>query len=120
MKLPIDGDKLPVKAECPEFSVRLLRFERLDGLVTAVIVLNAKTPFEGDLGTDAVFLKDAEGKSYPAQLASVAQGGDNEIPYQFNFPLAPEAAKFTSIEIRVPTEIHRERIEVELRDLPLK
>lgn len=119
VKLPIDGDKLPVKAECPEFSVRLLRFERLDGL-TAVIVLNAKTAFEGDLGTDAVFLKDADGKTYAAQLTGVAQGGDNEIPYQFVFPQAPENAKFTSIEIRVPTEIHRERIEVELRDLPLK
>ena len=45
-----------------------------------------------------------------------------EVPFDSMRPSAkaPEGAKFTSIEIRVPTEIHRERIEVELRDLPLK
>ena len=65
-------------------------------------------------------LRDKNGKEYPAIVTEGTPGNEAETPYQLSFPSAPEHMEFTEIHIRIPTEVHRERLEVEFKDLNLK
>lgn len=122
VKVGLAAGKFPVDGECPEFSARLLRFERLEDEEVGTLILTPRLPIDGDLGPDTVtvILRDKAGKEYPATLTPVPPTNENEIPYQLGFTQAPEDAVFTEIVIRIPTEVHHERLIVDLKDLPLK
>jgi len=119
-KLDLSGGKNSAAADCPEFSVRLHKFERQDGVLTALLVMTPKGPLEGELQSDAVVLRDTKGKEYRPDVTEGSQANENETPFQLTFPKAPEGTEFTELQIRLPTEVHRERVDVDLKDISLK
>jgi len=119
-KIDLSGGKTGGAAECPEFLVRLHKFERQDGNLTALLVMTPKGPLEGELQSDTVVLRDKSGKEYPVVVTEGSQANENETPFQLNFQNVPEGVEFTELQIRLPTEVHRERIDVEMKDLSLK
>jgi hypothetical protein len=119
-KIDLSGGKTGGSAECPEFAVRLHKFERQEGNLTALLVMAPKGPLEGELQSDAVVLRDKGGKEYGAIVTEGSQGNENETPFQLAFPTAPDNVEYAELQIRLPTEVHRERIDVVLKDLSLK
>ena len=112
---------LPITAaSCAEFDVRLSRLERQDGALTASLVMVPHGVLEGEISGESVVLRDKAGKEYPAIVTEGTPGNESETPYQLTFPSAPEHQEFTEIQIRIPTEVHRERLDVDLKDLNLK
>jgi hypothetical protein len=120
VKLDVSAGKVPASAGCPEFDIRLSRLERLDGALTANVVMVPHGVLEGEIVAESVVLRDKAGKEYPAVVTEGTPGNETETPYQLTFPSAPEHVEFTEIQIRIPTEVHRERLEVEFKDLNLK
>jgi hypothetical protein len=49
-----------------------------------------------------------------------SQTNDNETAFQMTFQGVPNDAELVELIVRIPTEVHRERIEVELKDLNLQ
>jgi hypothetical protein len=45
---------------------------------------------------------------------------ENETAYLISFPDAPAQMVPVEVVIRIPSEIHREKLDVELKDVPLK
>lgn len=119
-KIDLAGGKTGGAAECPEFMVRLHKFERQDGNLTALLVMTPKGPLEGEVQSDTVILRDKSGKEYSAVVTEGSQANENETPYQLAFPTVPDSVEITELQIRLPTEVHRERIDVEMKDLSLK
>jgi hypothetical protein len=119
-RIDLSGGKTGGAAECPDFSVRLHKFERMEGNLTAILVMVPKGPLEGELQSDAVLLRDKKGNEYPAIVTEAGQTNENEMPFTLAFPTAPDNVEFTELQIRLPTEVHRERIDVDLKDLSLK
>jgi hypothetical protein len=120
VKLDVSTGKVPAAAGCAEFDVRLSRLERQEGALTASLVMVPHGPLEGEISGESVVLRDKSGKEYPAIVTEGTPGNESETPYQLTFPSAPEHQEFTEIQIRIPTEVHRERLDVELKDLNLK
>jgi hypothetical protein len=120
VKLDVSTGKVPAAAGCSEFDVRLSRLERQEGALTASLVMIPHGPLEGEITGESVLLRDKNGKEYPAIVTEGTPGNESETPYQLSFPSAPEHQDFTVIQIRIPTEVHRERLDVELKDLNLK
>ncbi|HVE39500.1 MAG TPA: hypothetical protein VNM14_06400 [Planctomycetota bacterium] len=120
VKLDVSTGKVPAAATCAEFDVRLSRLERQEGALTASLVMVPHGPLEGEISGESVVLRDKNGKEYPAIVTEGTPGNESETPYQLTFPSAPEHQEFTEIQIRIPTEVHRERLDVELKDLNLK
>jgi hypothetical protein len=120
VKLDIATGKVPAAASCAEFDVRLSRLERQDGALTASLVMVPHGVLEGEITGESVVLRDKAGKEYPAIVTEGTPGNESETPYQLTFPSAPEHQEFTEIQIRIPTEVHRERLDVDLKDLNLK
>ncbi len=120
VKFNIAGGKVPVAAECPEFSARVQRCDRSQGPLTADLVISPKNGSETDLAYDSIFLYDKEGKTVYNGVAMQSSATNEEFFYQVTFPTAPEGATFSEIRIRVPTEVHREKMSVEVKDLPLE
>lgn len=119
-KIDLSGGKTGGAAECPEFTVRLHKFERQEGNLTAILVMAPKGPLEGELQSDAVVLRDTKGNEYPVVVTETSQNNENETPFQLSFMKAPDNVEFAELVIRLPTEVHRERIDVDLKDLSLK
>jgi len=119
-KIDLSGAKTSGAAECAEFSVRLHKFERQDGTVTGALVMTPKGPLEGEIQTEAVILRDKKGKEYSVGVSEGSQANENETPYQLTVQNVPEEVEFVELIIRIPTEVHRERIDVDLKDLSLK
>ena len=119
-KIDLSGGKTAGAAECAEFSVRLHKFERQEGNLTALLVMTPKGPLEGELQSDTVVLRDKNGKEYPAVVTEGSQANENETPFQLAFPTVPDSIEIAELQIRLPTEVHRERIDVEMKDLSLK
>jgi len=119
-KIDLSGGKTGGSAECPEFLVRLHKFERQDGNLTALLVMTPKGPLEGELQSDTVVLRDKNGKEYPSVVSEGSQANENETPFQLAFPTVPADIEIVELQIRLPTEVHRERIDVEMKDLSLK
>jgi hypothetical protein len=120
VKLDVSTGKVPAAASCAEFDVRLSRLERTEGALTASLVMVPHGPLEGEITGESVVLRDKSGKEYPAIVTEGTPGNESETPYQLTFPSAPEHQEFTEIQIRIPTEVHRERLDVEFKDLNLK
>ena len=120
VKLDVSSGKVPATAGCAEFDVRLSRLERQEGALTANLVMIPHGPLEGELTAESIVLRDKSGKEYPAIVTEGTPGNESETPYQLAFPSAPEHMDFTEIRIRIPTEVHRERLDVEFKDLNLK
>jgi hypothetical protein len=120
VKLDVSTGKVPAAAGCAEYDVRLSRLERQEGALTASLVMVPHGPLEGEITGEAVVLRDKNGKEYPAIVTEGTPGNESETPYQLTFPSAPEHQEFTEIQIRIPTEVHRERLDVDLKDLNLK
>jgi hypothetical protein len=120
LKLDVSAGKVPANASCPEFDIRLSRLERQEGALTANLVMVPHGILEGELTAESVLLRDKSGKEYPAIVTEGAPGNETETPYQLSFPSAPEHQEYTEIRIRIPTEVHRERLDVEFKDLNLK
>ena len=120
VKLDVSTGRVPAAAACAEFDVRLSRLERQEGALTASLVMIPHGPLEGEMTGESVVLRDKNGKEYPAIVTEGTPGNESETPYQLSFPSAPEHQDFSEIQIRIPTEVHRERLDVELKDLNLK
>lgn len=119
-KVDLAGGKTAGAAECPEFHVRLHKFERTEGNLQALLVMTPKGPLEGELQSEAIVLRDKNGKEYSAVVTEGSQANENETPFSLAFPTVPEGTEIVELQVRLPTEVHRERIDVEMKDLSLK
>ena len=120
VKLDVSTGKVPAAAGCAEFDIRLSRLERQEGALTANLVMVPHGALEGEITAESVILRDKNGKEYPAIVTEGTPGNETETPYQIAFPSAPEHVEFTELVIRIPTEVHRERLEVDFKDLDLR
>jgi hypothetical protein len=108
-------------AECPEYSVKLTHLERQDGVLIGNLTLTpGEKPPEGDLGAESVILRDKNGKEYRGTVNDGNSTNENETAYILSFPDAPAQVVPVELRIRIPSEIHREKLDVELKDVPLK
>jgi hypothetical protein len=120
VKLDLSANRTPAAAECPEYAVKLGPLSRQEQIVTAAMMMTPRGPLEGEIQSDSVVLKDKSGKEYTATVNVGSQTNDNETAYQLTFQGIPNDAEPVELIVRIPTEVHRERIEVELKDLPLQ
>jgi hypothetical protein len=120
LKLDLSGGKTSASADGPDFSLKLGRFERQEGALTANLTMTPHGPLEGELSSESIVLRDKNGKEYPAMVTEGSAANENETPYQLAFQGAPEHMEFVEIVVRIPTEVHRERLDVEFKDLNLK
>jgi hypothetical protein len=70
--------------------------------------------------SESIVVRDRKGNDHPAMITEGPQMPENETTYEVTFADAPEASQLTEIVIRIPAEVHRERLEVDLKDIPLK
>lgn len=121
VRLPVSDGKLPPPAECPEFSVRINRMERKENALVAALTLTlgAKPP-EGELMSESIILRDRKGNDHPGTITEGPQMPENETTYEVSFADVPETGQLQEIVIRIPAEVHREKLEVDLKDIPLK
>lgn len=120
VRIDLTGGKFPAGAGCPEFDAKITRMDRIEGALSASLVIVPHAVLEDEITSESVVLRDKNGKEYPVSVNEGSPAGENETPYQLNFPTAPENVEFTTLIIKVPTEVHRERLEVELKDLDLR
>jgi hypothetical protein len=120
LKLDVSAGRTSASADAPEFSLRLARFERQDGVLAATLTMTPHGTLEGEVSSESVVLRDKNGKEYPASVSEGSVANENETPYQLVFTTAPEGAEFVEIVVKIPTEVHRERLDVEFKDLDLK
>jgi len=120
VKVDLAANRTPATAECPEFSVKLGPLTRQEGILTTTLVMTPRGPLEGEIQSDAIVLKDKSGKEHSATVNVASQTNDNETAFMLTFQGIPNDAEPAELIVRIPTEVHRERIEVELKDLPLK
>jgi hypothetical protein len=121
VKLDVSNGKIPAAAECPEYSVKLTHLERQDGvLIGNLTLVPGAMPPEGDLASESVILRDKSGKEYRGNVNDGPSTNENETAYLISFPDAPAQVVPAEILIRIPSEIHREKLDVELKDVPLK
>jgi len=121
VRLRVADGKLPPPAECPEFTIRLNRMDRREGaLVTGLTLTLGATPPEGELLSESIVLRDRKGNDHQAMITEGPQTPENETNYEVSFADAPEAGQLSEIIIRIPAEVHREKLDVDLKDIPLK
>lgn len=120
VKVDLTGGKFPASANCTEFEARIARMDRVEGALTASLLIVPHGTLEGEITSDSVVLRDKAGKEYPVTVTEGSPAAENETPYQLIFPTAPENIEFGALVIKVPTEVHRERLDVELKDLDLR
>jgi len=121
VKVDVSNGKIPAVAECPEYSVKLTHLERQDGvLIGNLTLIPGEKPPEGDLGAESVILRDKSGKEYRGTVNDGNSTNENETAYILSFPDAPAQVMPVEVRIRIPSEIHREKLDVELKDVPLK
>src|SRR5205085_2049200 len=118
--IDLTGGKFPASAACAEFEARIARVERVEGALTASLVIVPHATLEGEITAEAVVLRDKAGKEYPVTVTEGSPAAENETPYQLTFPTVPENVELGSLIIKVPIEVHRERLDVELKDLDLR
>jgi hypothetical protein len=121
VKIDVSNGKIPALAQCPEYSVKLTHLERQDGVLIGNLMLTpGEKPPEGDLGSESVILRDKNGKEYRGSVNDGNSTNENETAYILSFPDAPAQVVPVELVIRIPSEIHREKLDVELKDVPLK
>lgn len=121
VKLNVANGNIPVAGECAEFAVKLTHLERLENALMANLsVIPGAMPAEVDLGFEAILLRDKGGKEYPGTVNEGNPANENETAYVVSFPAAPANAVPAEVVVRIPIEIHREKFDVELKDIPLK
>jgi hypothetical protein len=120
VKVDLTGGKNPATGECPEYAVRLSAFVRQENGVAGSLVLIPRGALEGEVQSDSVRLRDKAGQEYTGHVNIASPTNENETAYQITFQGVPENAEPAEFIIRIPTEVHRERLEVELKDVPLK
>lgn len=121
VKIDLSPGKVPLSGECSEFSVKLSPLERQDGVLMATLTFTpGANPPDGEPGYDAVILRDKAGKEYLAGVNEGNSPNENELGYILSFTGVPPNAVPAELILRLPTEIHREKLDLELRDVPLK
>jgi len=119
LTLDVSNGKIPAAGECPEFSAKLTHLERQDGvLIGTLSLVPGAVPSEIDL--ESVALRDRNGKEYRAVINDGNSPNENETPYILSFPDAPAQAVPATLILRLPSEIHREKLDLELKDVPLQ
>jgi hypothetical protein len=104
--------------ECPDFEVTLLRARRTPGLVLADIQLRYRRGDPSSAVAEGLRLRDRKGREHAGAIqdSSGAQGGVN---WSVAFSI-PDDAEPAELSIRIPSEIHRERIDLDAKDVPLR
>jgi hypothetical protein len=120
VKVDLTGNKNPATGECPEYAVRLGAFTRQEGGVAGSLVLVPHGVLEGEVQSDSVRLKDKAGHEYSGHVTVGSPTNENETAFQIAFQGVPDNAELAEFIIRIPTEVHRERLEIDLKDVPLK
>lgn len=121
VRLPIAEGKLPPAVECPEFSVHIDRLDRQDGLlVVALTMMPGTNPPDGDLLSEGILLQDVKGNAHTGQIRADPQSPQEGSKMEITFADAPPIAQLKELVVRIPAEVHREKLEVDLKDLPLK
>lgn len=120
VKVDLTGNKNPATGECAEYAVRLGAFTRQEGGVAGSLVLVPRGVLEGEVQSDSIRLKDKAGHEYSGHVTVGSPMNENETAFQIAFQGVPDNAELSEFIIRIPTEVHRERLEVELKDVPLK
>jgi hypothetical protein len=120
VKIDLAANRGPASAECPEFAVKMGPLSRQDGMLACALVMTPRGPLEGEIQSDSIVLKDKTGKEHNATVNTASQTNDNETAFQLTFQGVPAEAEPVELIVRIPTEVHRERIDVELKDLPLQ
>ena len=120
VKIDVTTNRNPAAGECPEYAVKVGPLSRQDGILTAALVMTPRGPLEGEIQSDSIILKDKSGKEYNATVNVASQTNDNETAFQLAFQGIPADAEPVELIIRIPTEVHRERIDVEFKDLSLQ
>jgi hypothetical protein len=121
LRLPIAPGKPTPAVECPEFAVRLDRLDRQEGgLMAALTVTLGAAPPEGDLQSEGVSLVDLKGNTYSGQIRGDPQAPDAGSRMEVLFADAPPVAQLKELLVRIPAEVHRERLDVDLKDIPLR
>jgi hypothetical protein len=123
VKLPIADGKLPPPGDCPEYSVRLTHLERQEGnLVASLTLTPGVSPIEGaDLLPESVVLRDAKGILHTATMRPDPQPSDTEFKIEAVFSDAPAAeTQWRELTVRLPADVHHEKLEIDLKDVPLK
>lgn len=121
VKLDITEGRLPPAADGKEFSARVLRMDRQESTVIInVAIALGKAPPEGEITSESLILRDKAGKEYKGRITDSPQTPDNETTYLVTFAEAPETVQLRELVIRLPLEIHREKLEIDLKDIPLK
>lgn len=121
VKLDIAEGRMPPAVDGKDFSARLTRMDRQENTVILNIAIGTgKMPAETEITAESLILRDKAGKEYRGLITDSPQSPDNESSYLVAFADAPELAKLQELSIRIPLEIHREKLEIDLKDIPLK
>lgn len=120
VKIDLSSGKLPIAASCAEFDAKLARLDRQEGAALVSLVVTPHGALEGEVTAESIVLRDKNGKEYSPIVTEGTPGGENETPFQLVFPVAQDAGDFRELRIRIPVEVHRERVDVELKNLDLK
>jgi hypothetical protein len=121
LRIPITDGKVPSSVEIPEFMVHVDRLDRQDGLLVAGLTLTpGATPPDGDLVSEGIILRDVKGNSHTGQIRADPQAPSEGSKIEITFADAPPLAQLTELIVRIPAEVHREKLDVDLKDLPLR
>lgn len=103
---------------CDKFTAHLQRCFRSGGTVRADLAFPRSTGVPALFPTQAIRFKDRDGREYPAEFQG-SSADDTSIVYILQGNV-PEKVVLTELSIKVPNRLHVERIEADLRDVPLK
>jgi hypothetical protein len=121
LRLDIGDGRLPPAVEGKDYSARLTRLDRQEGTVIVnLTIVPGKAAPEGEVTSDSLTLRDRAGREYKGLITDSPQTPDNESSYLVTFTEGPELAQLKELVIRIPLEIHREHLELDLKDIPLK
>jgi hypothetical protein len=114
-----DG-KVGASARCRELSATVVKWTRTEKEIVATLRIQPQEGEFEEFSPEQVCLKDKAGKEHPGLLQSMGDSADEQgVLYQFSFPV-PVETEIQELAIRVPAEIHKERVDLDLRDVPLR
>jgi len=120
VRLDVADGRMPAPGECPEFTARLNRLERQEASLLATLTLGFGAPPESEVLPESIILRDHKGVDHVAIITDAPPPAENEAVLQLAFPDVPEGEALKELVIRIPVEVHRERLEIDLKDIPLK
>jgi len=112
------GGRGPERLECPEFAATLLSADREEGRFVARIKVEPRNEAAAAIETDGLLLRSAAGRTLRGLVGEASTDGTSTT-YAVAWEL-PGKEKPAELSIRIPAEIHRERIDAEFKDVPLE